>query len=104
MPILGAPRRAPVTVCSAGSGHLPCEGDARVDAGRQYGRAKLAAGDAHPQVLSGLFIQVFLGVSTNDPVRVPDDLLFEVTRPAFEDDDLVELLPLGLVHVHDEDA
>jgi hypothetical protein len=63
-----------------------------------------AARDANSEVLACLIINFIPRVAAHDPVEIRDDLTLLKARPSLEDDDLVELLALGLVHVHHDDT
>jgi hypothetical protein len=72
--------------------------------GRVRSGGRNAARDADPEVLAGLIVNFVSRVAAHDPVEIRNDLALLKARPSFEDDDLVELLTLRLVHVHHDDT
>ena len=79
--------------------HRP-EQNANVVGWRHDCRAQLGSRDADPKILACLTDVTVDHIAPHDAVGVCNDLSLLPQRPSFEDDHLVELLPLGLVHVH----
>ena len=63
----------------------------------QNGRLPLTSGHADTEILPRLIVDLLPRVEAHDPVAIVGRLPLSLDRPVFKDDDLIELLTLGLV-------
>lgn len=70
----------------------------------QDGDLALSSGNADPEVLARLIIVILSQVRSNNAVWISYNHPFVRPWPPLKDNDLVELLPLCLMHVHHNNA
>lgn len=78
--------------------------DTNVVVGRHDRCASFRARHAHAEILASLRHRPRADIAAHNAIRVADDLALVALRPSFEDDNLIELLALRLVHVHHDDT
>ena len=78
--------------------------DAGVSLRCEKGRSLFGPGDAYPEILASLVIDIDSQVTSNNPIGIGGYCCIPVAWPSFENNDLIELLSFRLVHVHHDNA